>query len=304
MMYKKAGVEKRGEKVGKKTSDDKQAKRRSKQPSKKAEAQVTEMATVGGRGERGTFHPVPTTEEECIAFDSSAHPAATEEELQQQQQPEIPRYDPRGPGSSGYYGGNGGGSVDGGGSSIGTNIVTLGRGILETIRRAINNSNRSNTTTNNNNSNSSNPNSNYPNASNNNDGTRSHLFCNCCCDCRRASLITDGIAIFITLFVLIALSIFPGETNQIVEYGFCLVGMVCYGSGLYGAIYFHSRGILVASGMYCLMIFFGGFFSIAIPIVAILFLYPHLVMYNEIHKDIMTEHNYPNIAHCCGDREM
>merc|ERR1712224_454415 len=138
----------------------------------------------------------------------------------------------------------------------------------------------------------------------NTDGTKSHLCCKCCCDCRRACLITNGIAIALTIFTMITMSI--TETGGTIDYLFFIVGIGSYVCGIYGALYFQSRGIMVAGGMYVFLIFFGGFhlFDIVTPVVAGSFLYPHVVMYKEIQDDIMTEHNYPNIAHCCGDRDM
>jgi hypothetical protein len=164
----------------------------------------------------------------------------------------------------------------------------------------------------------------------------SHLFCNCCCDCRRACLVLNAISIVLKIIMICIIGIggkyisnniqqietdidddaYRKQVDQFVEEGgiqivetvvdfFSMISIGLHLCGLYGALHFKQWGIIVAGSTYTVSLLFG---ILALDFGAVVmggvFLYPHLMMYKEMKEGIMTEYNYHKIAHCCGNRNM
>mmetsp|Transcript_43529 Transcript_43529/g.47215 ORF Transcript_43529/g.47215 Transcript_43529/m.47215 type:complete len:250 (-) Transcript_43529:267-1016(-) len=167
-------------------------------------------------------------------------------------------------------------------------------------------------------------------------GRSSHLFLNCCCDCRRAVLIVNGIAIGLKILSMIVVGIlgsyltknidsieaemaddeFRKELDEMMKEGMvpvleafldilAIVGIGLAMCGIYGALKFKKWGIITAGSTYALGLLLGlltlDFFTVTL---SALCLYPHVIMYKEMKEGIMTELNYHKIARCCGDRNM
>jgi len=164
----------------------------------------------------------------------------------------------------------------------------------------------------------------------------SHLFCNCCCDCRRAVLIVNGVAICIKIFDIIIVGIAGGyltknldsieadieddefrkEVDEVMKEGgallletvldfMLLLGIGFAACGIYGALKFKKWGIITAGSAYALGLVIGVLsLDFGTLLVSGFMLYPHLIMYKEMKEGIMTELNYHKIAHCCGERNM
>jgi len=163
-----------------------------------------------------------------------------------------------------------------------------------------------------------------------------HLFLNCCCDCRRAVLIVNGIAISFKIISVIAIAIMGSfvskNANEIeasivddevrkefdvvfneggvalFETIFDFIALISIGlhlCGIYGALKFKKWGIITAGATHALGVLLGvislDFMTFVISGVC---LYPHIIMYKEMREGIMTELNYHKIARCCGDRNM
>jgi len=167
-------------------------------------------------------------------------------------------------------------------------------------------------------------------------GRSSHLFLKCCCDCRRAVLIVNGIAISMKILSMIIIGIlgsfvtknldsieagmeddeFRKELDEMMKEGMvpvleafvdilAIAGIGLAMCGIYGALKFKKWGIITAGSTYALGLLLGvltlDFFTVTL---SALLLYPHVIMYKEMKEGIMTELNYHKVARCCGDRNM
>ncbi|CAJ1963154.1 unnamed protein product [Cylindrotheca closterium] len=158
-----------------------------------------------------------------------------------------------------------------------------------------------------------------------------HLFCGCCCDSRRATIVVNMIAIIwytvmIIVFAFLGVSIaengFPGdEENNAQQDGgdfddegrdvffegealaaviISTVSIALHVFGIYGAIYYQSAAVAASA--------FGYMFSFALALLSLnmtgiilcsLFFYAHAILLLEIRNGIMTPYNYENIKACC-----
>jgi hypothetical protein len=169
--------------------------------------------------------------------------------------------------------------------------------------------------------------------SNHNSNRENHLFCGCCCDVRRATLVVN--AITITMNVLFMILLFFGvnfvaknadqftedmdddqakqDFEKLAENGslqlievfvdiFLFVSIFLHACGIYGALKFKTWGVTVAAVSYAIA-FLINLISLS-PInifISGLFFYPHVILLKEMKEGIMTDYNYPNIASCCGN---
>ena len=109
----------------------------------------------------------------------------------------------------------------------------------------------------------------------------SHLFCNCCCDCRRACLVLNAISIVLKIIMICIIGIggkyisnniqqietdidddaYRKQVDQFVEEGgiqivetvvdfFSMISIGLHICGLYGALHFKQWGIIVAGSTY------------------------------------------------------
>jgi len=213
----------------------------------------------------------------------------------------VPTYHPSGPGSVSYSHSVVNGSVNNGNSSSGSSATGL-----------------------------------MVSGDNGDSNSRSHQFCNCCCDCRRACLIINGIAIG---FKVVAMIIIPivgkfvsnnieqieadmdddkarKDFDEVVREGgitlleavfeiYTIIGIALCACGIYGALKFKKWGIITAGSTYAIGLLFGIIgFDFTTMLMSGLFLYPHIIMYKEMREGTMTELNYHKVARCCGDRQM
>jgi hypothetical protein len=95
------------------------------------------------------------------------------------------------------------------------------------------------------------------------------------------------------------------ETMRSLHIGWILtfhsIQILCYGIGLWGALKFDRKLILVALVCY-LSSFVANLATLQIVAVLLngLFAYPHYVLQKEIEANIMTPDNYPNeVQSCC-----
>jgi len=160
-----------------------------------------------------------------------------------------------------------------------------------------------------------------------------HLYCNYCCDTRRAVLVVNVISIVINLIVLFVVNVgfnfiinHPDEVEQdmneeekanleqalhsgyleMVEAmtdAFLVVSMLMHGCGIYGALKFKKWAVATAGSAYAIAFvlhLLGGSFLNVILVVALG--YPHYFFMKEINEGIMSDYNYHNVAHCCGGK--
>ena len=159
-----------------------------------------------------------------------------------------------------------------------------------------------------------------------------HLFCGCCCDVRRATLVVNIITIVLNLIFLILTFVglnFMSNNLDVIEEdmdddeakeamenfaqtgGFALLEVVIslflfvsiflHAVGIYGALKFKVWAVAVGATsyglgvlMHLLLMNFPHF------VLSALFLYPHIILILEINQGIMTDYNYENVANCCG----
>jgi hypothetical protein len=162
-------------------------------------------------------------------------------------------------------------------------------------------------------------------------GRENHLFCNCCCDVRRATLVVNGLTIVWNFVVMLLMFVgfkfvlknadeiaadmdddeVAKEFEAMAQNGslgfleavidiFFMFSTVLHAFGVYGALKYEVWAIIVAAVAY------GIGFSFALlsldftnMFVKGLFLYPHLVLIKEIREGIMTDYNYANVKNCC-----
>mmetsp|Transcript_35478 Transcript_35478/g.55240 ORF Transcript_35478/g.55240 Transcript_35478/m.55240 type:complete len:216 (-) Transcript_35478:206-853(-) len=162
-------------------------------------------------------------------------------------------------------------------------------------------------------------------------GRENHLFCNCCCDVRRATLVVNGITIVWNLLVMLLMFIgfeflvknadqiaadmdddeAANDLKAMASNGslgwleaaidiFFMFSIVLHGFGVYGALKYEVWAIVVAAVAYGIGLAFAvlglDFMNIFMKG---MFLYPHLVLIKEIREGIMTDYNYANVKSCC-----
>jgi hypothetical protein len=150
-----------------------------------------------------------------------------------------------------------------------------------------------------------------------------HSCCGGCCDMRRAVIIVNGAMILFLIlgeFFMAAAYDIAYDTDNItddedamanakamqkVHFGwiifFHVIQIICYGTGLWGALKFDRKLVMVALVCYLLSFVFN---LVTFQIVAVLlngfFAYPHYFLQKEIEANIMTPDNYPNeVQSCC-----
>lgn len=160
-----------------------------------------------------------------------------------------------------------------------------------------------------------------------------HLYCNYCCDTRRAVLVVNVVSIVINLIVLLVVNVgfnfiinHPDEVEkdmtdqekanleqalhsgylEMVEAmtdAFLVVSMAMHGCGIYGALKFKKWAVATAGSAYAISFVLNlmqG--SILNLILAVALGYPHYFFMKEINEGIMSDYNYHNVAHCCGGK--
>lgn len=149
---------------------------------------------------------------------------------------------------------------------------------------------------------------------------KSHNCCGCCCDTRRAVIVVNIISLSFGALAVLSLLMVTSDKyaqqfdddetqtalNEIdgaavgMTIGFALIGIICNGAGLFGAIKFNKWGIIIAGLWYvaeCIRSLV--FFDVIGAIVAGFFAYPHAYFYIEMNEGVMTRMRYPNEQRCC-----
>lgn len=149
----------------------------------------------------------------------------------------------------------------------------------------------------------------------------SHMCCGCCCDTRKAVIVVNIISLcfgtlgFIFLAALTsdsfaeqfdddatktALGEIDGQTvGAVIAFG--VVSMICYAAGIYGASKFNKIGVLIAAVWYSVDVVLQAVsFNFGGIILNGFFLYPHVVLYQEISKGIMSPTTYDQEKQCCS----
>ena len=158
---------------------------------------------------------------------------------------------------------------------------------------------------------------------------RNHLYCNFCCDCRRAVLAINAFSLIYALGAIIYENvvvfkkleeigkdqkyydddavIYPQidatklKFAELLVDAFSFISIAMHACGMYGALKFKKWGIAVGGSAYAI-----GFaislinFDIVGLILAAGLGYPHYFLIKEINAGIMTDYNYHNVAYCCG----
>jgi hypothetical protein len=138
-----------------------------------------------------------------------------------------------------------------------------------------------------------------------------HKCCGCCCDVRRAVV---AVNVIMVVFESLALIIFADARNVDVEEDaqedfpwtalMIISGVSLLAScvGVYGALTYNNYALAFTAVVYVASIVINimGMNYVGI-IPPILFLYPHLVLIQEIHAGVMSEENYKNQEEhsCC-----
>lgn len=159
---------------------------------------------------------------------------------------------------------------------------------------------------------------------------QNHLFCGCCCDSRRATIVVNMIAIIwytvlVVAFAFLGVSIaengLPGDQDDSRQEGanfddeghevlfegevmaaviISAVSIALHIFGIYGAIYYHSTSVGASALGYMLSL---GLALVSLNMTGIilcsLFFYAHAILLLEIRNGIMTPYNYENIKACC-----
>jgi hypothetical protein len=81
-----------------------------------------------------------------------------------------------------------------------------------------------------------------------------------------------------------------------------VIGVICNSLGLYGSLKFKKHFVLVAA------VWFGieGILSLVLfmdfvgATIAISFLYPHIMLFRDMQRGIMTPETFPQEKDCCG----
>jgi hypothetical protein len=160
-----------------------------------------------------------------------------------------------------------------------------------------------------------------------------HLYCNYCCDSRRAVLSVNIISIVINIVLLLVVNVglnymskHPDEIEQnmseedaknfdaAVKNGgvqmaeafwdaFLVIAMFMHACGIYGALKFKKWGVATAASAYVISFLLNliGFDFINL-VIAVALGYPHYFLIKEINEGIMTDYNYHNVASCCGGK--
>ncbi|KAL3934147.1 MAG: hypothetical protein SGBAC_010069 [Bacillariaceae sp.] len=160
-----------------------------------------------------------------------------------------------------------------------------------------------------------------------------HLYCNYCCDTRRAVLVVNIVSIVINLVVLLVVNVGfnfiinnPDEVEkdmteeekanleealhsgylEMVEAmtdAFLVLAMGMHACGIYGALKFKKWAVATAGSAYAISFILhlmgGSFFNV---ILAGALGYPHYFFMKEMNQGIMSDYNYHNVAHCCGGK--
>jgi hypothetical protein len=156
-----------------------------------------------------------------------------------------------------------------------------------------------------------------------------HLYCNYCCDSRRAVLSVNSISIVINIVTLLVVNVglnymskHPDEIEQnmseedaknfdaAVKNGsvqmmeammdaFLVIAMFMHACGIYGALKFKKWGVATAASAYVISFLLNliGFDFINL-VIAVALGYPHYFLIKEINEGIMTDYNYHNVASC------
>jgi len=153
-------------------------------------------------------------------------------------------------------------------------------------------------------------------------GRENHLFCGCCCDTRRATIVVNLVSLFVDLYaMMVAFMLIRGYTNSnanntdetiqhknqmaawlttaVVDF-FVLLAVAMHATGIYGALKYSPTAIKVAAAAHGITIIVSVFTFDAIGTIAGgVFLYPHIILIKEIDTGVMTDYNYENIRACC-----
>ena len=81
-----------------------------------------------------------------------------------------------------------------------------------------------------------------------------------------------------------------------------VIGIICNSLGLYGALKFKKTFVMVAAVWFGIeailsIVLFMDFIG---AVVALFFLYPHVMLFRDMQKGIMTPERFPNEKDCCG----
>ena len=81
-----------------------------------------------------------------------------------------------------------------------------------------------------------------------------------------------------------------------------VIGIICNALGLFGALKFKKTFVMVAAVWFGIeailgLVLFMDWIGAA---VALCFMYPHVMLFRDMQKGIMTPERYPNEKDCCG----
>jgi Flp pilus assembly protein protease CpaA len=130
-------------------------------------------------------------------------------------------------------------------------------------------------------------------------------FSGCCCDTRTATIVVNAISLGFAGLGLVSLAPQmdrPGFERFGAMMAAFVIGIVCNVLGLYGALKFKKTFVMVAAVWFGIeailsIVLFMDFVGAAI---AVCFLYPHIMLFRDMHRGIITPETFPNEKDCCG----
>lgn len=142
---------------------------------------------------------------------------------------------------------------------------------------------------------------------------KGHTVFGCCCDTRMACIIVDAFPLICTLFSLMTLMVSPwrvtrGPVDDRTFYSMLsvvIIGICSNAVGLYGSLKYHELCTAIASGGFALEAILIWFllWDWKGVMLSIFFLYPHVVLYYELKKGIITRSTYHEEKECiCGTK--
>lgn len=126
-----------------------------------------------------------------------------------------------------------------------------------------------------------------------------------CCDTRTAVITVNIISLG---FAVLGLASFapnmdrPGFERFGLMISALVIGVICSSLGLFGALKFRKTFVLVAAIWFGIEAIMGLvlFMDWIGAVIGVFFMYPHIMMFRDMQKGIMTRERYPVEKECCG----
>jgi len=148
-----------------------------------------------------------------------------------------------------------------------------------------------------------------------------HLFCGCCCDVRRATIVLNLIVILLEIWMVILAFAWsevyekehysqllktPSDDNMTTLVVLVVPVLLLHICGVYGALKFKVWAVkLSAMTLVIIPFVLNAFTTIdiicttAVNFVCVFVMYPHLILIKEMEAGIMTDYNYEKVRACC-----